>query len=645
MLEQEELKMAFDVMDIDLSQLFKNDDTYTIPRYQRNYVWNRTNWIQLIGDIDFCAETTPDWSHFVGSMVFERKKKSGGNVNVIDGQQRLVTFQLVIFSLIYTYKKYLREENKNADYIKMIEVNIAYLKDLITNKVLGELQSVKLNISNTNFKKINQLLLDDDEASLVEVDLMVQIKKKSDDLILEGFKFFCNYLKDMDMEKIMKFNKQFLTTRVVTVSSMQEEEVYNIFEILNARGVKLKQAELLKNYMFKYLKPKPLLDTYKEKWNELEISLDKIDIDDYYLHIFRCYEGDGNTKKEQLFENTKKLLQSGTKEEIVEFFDFFTKYGCMYYNIVNAIGVGIEKEVYDYFKLKINRQIRPVLLMLKVKNNIHVISDELYERCILYLRNFFIAFNLDNNTSNKIELDVANLSHKIGVSESASDVERNILSFLLKFDVYFKENDVLANGIDNIVYTNRSTRKNVSSRLIVYLFKPLILEAEVNDFANYDFEEFNVEHILNDSNNENIYYSIGNLLVCPQKINNSMKNKKYKDKRKVLLKSGITYLEKFASDYIEFGLNDVEIRSKKVREKLVQIYALPYDEMKSAYNKLLVQKKLYRELSIMFGKDNQYANKLLDIGIDKFMEYLYNNGTLPKEDVGSIKEIIEKLSA
>ena len=645
MLEQEELKMAFDVMDIDLSQLFKNDDTYTIPRYQRNYVWNRTNWIQLIGDIDFCAETTPDWSHFVGSMVFERKKKSGGNVNVIDGQQRLVTFQLVIFSLIYTYKKYLREENKNADYIKMIEVNIAYLKDLITNKVLGELQSVKLNISNTNFKKINQLLLDADEASLVEVDLMVQIKKKSDDLILEGFKFFCNYLKDMDMEKIMKFNKQFLTTRVVTVSSMQEEEVYNIFEILNARGVKLKQAELLKNYMFKYLKPKPLLDTYKEKWNELEISLDKIDIDDYYLHIFRCYEGDGNTKKEQLFENTKKLLQSGTKEEIVEFFDFFTKYGCMYYNIVNAIGVGIEKEVYDYFKLKINRQIRPVLLMLKVKNNIHVISDELYERCILYLRNFFIAFNLDNNTSNKIELDVANLSHKIGVSESASDVERNILSFLLKFDVYFKENDVLANGIDNIVYTNRSTRKNVSSRLIVYLFKPLILEAEVNDFANYDFEEFNVEHILNDSNNENIYYSIGNLLVCPQKINNSMKNKKYKDKRKVLLKSGITYLEKFASDYIEFGLNDVEIRSKKVREKLVQIYALPYDEMKSAYNKLLVQKKLYRELSIMFGKDNQYANKLLDIGIDKFMEYLYNNGTLPQEDVGSIKEIIEKLSA
>lgn len=60
----------------------------------------------------------------------------------------------------------------------------------------------------------------------------------------------------------------------------------------------------------------------------------------------------------------------------------------MYYNIVNAVGEGIEKEVYDYFKLKINRQIRPVLLMLRVKKNTHVIADELYERCIVYLRNF-----------------------------------------------------------------------------------------------------------------------------------------------------------------------------------------------------------------------------------------------------------------
>ena len=41
----------------------------------------------------------------------------------------------------------------------------------------------------------------------------------------------------LNFQELATLTKQFLETRVVTISSMQEEEVYNIFEILNARGV------------------------------------------------------------------------------------------------------------------------------------------------------------------------------------------------------------------------------------------------------------------------------------------------------------------------------------------------------------------------------------------------------------------------
>ena len=78
MIELEDKRMAFDVVDQDITQLFKNDDIFYIPRYQRNYVWNELNWSQLLKDIRYCAEVTPEWSHFIGSMVFERKQKSGG---------------------------------------------------------------------------------------------------------------------------------------------------------------------------------------------------------------------------------------------------------------------------------------------------------------------------------------------------------------------------------------------------------------------------------------------------------------------------------------------------------------------------------------------------------------------------------------
>lgn len=67
--------MAFDVLDQDITQLFKNDDIFLIPRYQRNYVWKEINWSQLIKDIRYCAEITPGWSHFIGSMVLKENKK------------------------------------------------------------------------------------------------------------------------------------------------------------------------------------------------------------------------------------------------------------------------------------------------------------------------------------------------------------------------------------------------------------------------------------------------------------------------------------------------------------------------------------------------------------------------------------------
>lgn len=79
---------------------------------------------------------------------------------------------------------------------------------------------------------------------------------------MRAFKFFVNDFDKLDFSELALLSKQFLETRVVTISSLQEEEVYNIFEILNARGVKLKQSELLKNFLFKYLKPKSELDIY-----------------------------------------------------------------------------------------------------------------------------------------------------------------------------------------------------------------------------------------------------------------------------------------------------------------------------------------------------------------------------------------------
>lgn len=295
--------MAFDVLDQDITQLFKNDDIFLIPRYQRNYVWKEINWSQLIKDIRYCAEITPGWSHFIGSMVFERKQKSGGLVDIIDGQQRIVTLQIIIFAMIYCYRD-IEKTTSSSDIAKQCDVNIIYLQDLIVNRTLGKSESIKVENGYDEYAELNQDFMQLSEEELQKYDSVIKHNKKNKSIILEAFKFFVNDFIELDFEELVSLTSQFLKTRVVTISSMQEEEVYNIFEILNARGVKLKQIELLKNYLFKYLKPKSILDTYKNRWSQLEQLLEGIDLDDFYLHVFRCWHYKNKLSKDRLFDIT-----------------------------------------------------------------------------------------------------------------------------------------------------------------------------------------------------------------------------------------------------------------------------------------------------------------------------------------------------
>ena len=342
--------MAFDVVDQDITQLFKNDDTFFIPRYQRNYVWKEINWSQLIRDIRYCAEVTPGWSHFIGSMVFERKQKSGGLVDIIDGQQRIITLQIVIFAMIYCFRD-IKKSTDSLEIANKCDLNIVYLQDLIVNRTLGKSETIKVENGYEEYIELNQCFMELREEKLQKYDKLLKQNKKEKSVILEAFKFFIKDFVELDFEELVLLTGQFLKTRVVAISSMQEEEVYNIFEILNARGVKLKQVELLKNYLFKYLKPKTLLDTYKTKWAELEQLLEGIDLDDFYLHVFRCWYYKNKLSKERLFDVTKEQLRKENAISLQDFFDFFIECGGYYRAICDASGNLRETEVYEYFKL------------------------------------------------------------------------------------------------------------------------------------------------------------------------------------------------------------------------------------------------------------------------------------------------------
>lgn len=631
--------MAFDVLDQNITQLFKNDDTFFIPRYQRNYVWRELNWSQLIKDIRYCAEVTPDWSHFIGSMVFERKQSSGGMVDIIDGQQRILTLQVVIFALIYCYQN-IKNKSDNKTIIKQCEGNITYLQDLITNRTLGNAETIKLESTYEEFVELNRDIMELREDSIAKYNNLINNPQKEKNIILQAFKYFVNDFIDLSFDELLILTKQFLNTRVITISSMKEEEVYNIFEILNARGVKLKQIELLKNYLFKYLKPRAQLDTYKNKWSELEKLLENVDLDDYYLHIFRCWYYKNKLVKEQLFEVTKEQLRKGDKDELSNFFDFFIRCSTFYRAIDDAEGNLIEAEVYEYFKLKQNKQVRSTLLALRLRKEEKLLEEGKYGKFLILLRNFYVAFNLDNGVSNKIENDIYVLSNEIFKARESRQIEYAVFKFLKKFSTYFNKSDILENGLKNIIYTNKSKRKNVSSKLLVYFLKPLLLECEENKYIQYDFAKFNIEHILNDNSEENIRYFLGNLLLCPNNLNSIMHDFPYEKKREKLLVSGIPYLKKFAEKYEKFDETHIAERSIEVANKLKDIYSISKEYIDDNFSKLQIYFALKEQLEIAFGENNGYIKELEVRGVNKFIQYVYSNGELPKDEIIKLKKLL-----
>lgn len=60
--------MSFKTENRKISNIFESQRIYSVPRYQRGYVWENINWSELLNDIKFTIrenDTAVNWSHFL----------------------------------------------------------------------------------------------------------------------------------------------------------------------------------------------------------------------------------------------------------------------------------------------------------------------------------------------------------------------------------------------------------------------------------------------------------------------------------------------------------------------------------------------------------------------------------------------------
>jgi hypothetical protein len=97
---------AVDALIRSVTDLFASHHRYSVPAYQRSYVWNEGDqWLPLWEDVERVADRRlqgNDDHHFLGAIVIRVENTPPGGVtdwSVIDGQQRLTTLQLLMSAL------------------------------------------------------------------------------------------------------------------------------------------------------------------------------------------------------------------------------------------------------------------------------------------------------------------------------------------------------------------------------------------------------------------------------------------------------------------------------------------------------------------------------------------------------------------
>ena len=94
---------------------------FRIPEYQRPYVWDKDQVMELLDDVMQARNSNPEAQYFLGSMVLQKKEKQDGSTNyteydLLDGQQRLTTLFLITAVV--------RDLTKDVDLIRLCETSI-----------------------------------------------------------------------------------------------------------------------------------------------------------------------------------------------------------------------------------------------------------------------------------------------------------------------------------------------------------------------------------------------------------------------------------------------------------------------------------------------------------------------------------------
>ena len=268
-------------------KLFQKEVRYVIPPFQRPYVWSLDHqWGPLWEDVRNVAEsylealersgndevkaeseTTP---HFLGAIVLRQVSTATKDLEqreVIDGQQRVTTLQLLLDAIQQVCEGLDQQYAKSAG--RRLSKLVTNDKELITE---GH-HVFKLWPTHS-----------DQQAFRHAMDNGLAVDDFADSLIVQAHEFFQLQIREWlgEVDESTKHKIDALEAaatnmlQIVVIDLDTQEDPNLIFETLNARGTPLEESDLVKNYVLSGGQALELWGNLDDRWWREEVRQGRI---------------------------------------------------------------------------------------------------------------------------------------------------------------------------------------------------------------------------------------------------------------------------------------------------------------------------------------------------------------------------------
>ncbi|WP_066871890.1 DUF262 domain-containing protein [Clostridium mediterraneense] len=248
---------------------------FEIPDYQRAYSWTTENLKQLVDDINDSINLNSGREfenfepYFIGSIVLcgkEYKDDGWGRYDVIDGQQRLTSLIMLIATI--------RDMIQNEEYKKVL-ASLIYQE---ANELMGIKENIRVRVRGKEEEFFKKYVLAENGTNLIdEIDREDLTETKMN--MLNALEVFKASFKDENGnildEKLNNFIKYLLQKVVlVVIKTNSFESAFRLFNVINARGLPLTNADLLKSENLRVI-PQEKRAEFTQIWENDELDLGK----------------------------------------------------------------------------------------------------------------------------------------------------------------------------------------------------------------------------------------------------------------------------------------------------------------------------------------------------------------------------------